>query len=254
MTGVCLTGGNKPQAVPRDGLAIVLTERAFRELFGYVYAVDTEVSCLGVVRREGPVFVIERFLLVAQEGQSAHTEMDEEDMAALIEEMVTGGAADEASRLKCWAHSHPGLGLFWSGTDDATCRRLCSDWLGSLVVESEHRIRARVDCNDPLPLTVDNAPVFIRLEGHSDIADRCAEEAQRKVKRHVGLRGFLERKEALALGSEVQAYCEHCNSWHRPDRCPLQPDALDMDEDPGQLLFGADTEAWGELADRFHLF
>ena len=48
-----------------QGLQVILAKDAFEQLFGYAYATNTEISCLGVVRRDGSAFMVERFHLVA---------------------------------------------------------------------------------------------------------------------------------------------------------------------------------------------
>ena len=115
-------------------IAVVLSKDAFAQLFGYAYATSQEISCLGVVNREGSIFRIERFYLVEQEGNGAHTEIKPESLAKLVERLMSEGKRDEATSIKTWAHSHPGMKCFWSRTDDATCRRLVSDCLVSIVV------------------------------------------------------------------------------------------------------------------------
>jgi len=90
-----------------ESLAVILSRQAFEQLFGYAYGTTTEISCLGTVKHEGERFRIERFYLVPQLGSLGHTELDQEAVAALVEELLAQGKAEEARSITCWAHSHP---------------------------------------------------------------------------------------------------------------------------------------------------
>jgi proteasome lid subunit RPN8/RPN11 len=167
--------------LPED-LKVVLAKEAFDQLFGYAYATHSEISCLGSVRREGNVFVVERFYLVKQDGSSAHTEMEPSAIAELVEQLLSQGKAEEARSIKCWAHSHPGMNVFWSKTDDDTCRLLASDYLVSLVVSDNFPIRARLDMAVPLRVTVDNVPVFCEVVADKVKIAEYEKEVAEKVK------------------------------------------------------------------------
>jgi len=92
--------------IPED-LALVLSRSAFEQLFGCAYATTSGVCCLGTVKQEGERCRIERSYLVPQSGSAGHTELDAEAVAALVEERIAEGRAEEARSIKCWAHSRP---------------------------------------------------------------------------------------------------------------------------------------------------
>lgn len=50
--------------------------------------------------------------------------MDPLPAAGLMEDLLKKGQTQEARSIECWAHSHPGMGVFWSKTDDTTCNPL----------------------------------------------------------------------------------------------------------------------------------
>jgi len=179
--GVSLSKSDKLSCFLPDGLKVVLTQEAFEQLFGYAYATRSEISCLGVVRREGNSFIIERFHLVKQEGGSAHTEMEPSAIAEMVEQLLGQGKTDEARSIKCWAHSHPGMGVFWSKTDDNTCVLLASDYLVSLVVSDDYAIRCRIDTRQPIPFTVDQVPVFCEVRTDQVKLEQYAKEVAEKV-------------------------------------------------------------------------
>ena len=170
-----------------DGLKVILTQEAFEQLFGYGYATRSEISCLGIVRREGNSFIIERFHLVKQEGGAAHTEMEPSAIAEMMEQLLGQGKSEEARAIKCWAHSHPGMGVFWSKTDDSTCALLASDYLVSLVISDDYAIRCRIDTRQPFPFTVDQVPVFCEVRTDQAKLDQYAKEVAEKVKESFGL-------------------------------------------------------------------
>jgi hypothetical protein len=165
-----------------DDLKVILTPDAFQQLFAYAYATASEISCIGAIRREGNTFTVERFHLVKQEGGMAHTEMDPHALGELMEELLAQGQAQEARSLKCRAHSHPGMGVFWSKTDDTTCRLLASEYLISLVVSDGFVIRARIDTATPLGITVDNVPVLCQVPADKAKIGQYEKEVAEKAK------------------------------------------------------------------------
>jgi hypothetical protein len=185
--GIQLSKSEKQECFIPDDLKVILTRQAFEQVFGYAYAAGTEISCLGMVRREGSSFVIERFHLVQQDGGSAHTEMDPSAIAQLMEQLLAQGKAEEARSIKCWAHSHPGMGVFWSKTDDNTCALLASDFLVSIVVSDGFAIRCRIDTRQPVPFTIDKVPVFCETALSQEILETYAKEVAEKVKVSFGL-------------------------------------------------------------------
>jgi hypothetical protein len=137
-----------------------------------------------VVRREAPgLFLVERFYLVEQASSAAHTEMEPEAVGRLVEGLLAEGKAEEARAIKCWAHSHPGMKCFWSGTDEKTCRRLVTDYLVSLVVAEGLELCCRLDVGGDLPFTVDGVPVYLGYDFPSEKEmEAYAGEVQAKVK------------------------------------------------------------------------
>lgn len=111
-TGMIVSKSEKPSCYLPDDLQVILSQEAFEQLFGYAYATANEISCLGVVKRQGNCFIVERFHLVAQEGGLARTEMNPQALAELMTALLQQGKKEEARSLKCWAHSHPNMGVY----------------------------------------------------------------------------------------------------------------------------------------------
>lgn len=184
-TGLMLSKDEKLACFVPDDLRVVLTAEAFEQLFGYVHATTSEISCMGSVRRDGNTFTVERFHLVQQEGGFASTEMDPAALGNLMEELLAQGRNQEARSLKCWAHSHPGMGCFWSKTDNDTCQRLVGDYLLSIVVSDGYAVRARLDVGTPLPFTVDQIPVILEVQPNKEAMKRYGQEVAEKVKERI---------------------------------------------------------------------
>ena len=159
---------------------------------------------------------------------------------------------DDAKKIRCWAHSHPGMDVFWSHTDDTNCRRLCSDWLVSIVVSDGFKIRTRIDVASPVAFTVDYVPTFCESPIDAVVREQCAAEVKDKIKPMplFGLGSHKKLEEGIpveirSLTDEVEMveYCEECGSWHHDDECPLRfQTGYDLARQERQLV--ADTEAW----------
>ncbi|MBM4030158.1 MAG: hypothetical protein FJ291_00040 [Planctomycetes bacterium] len=233
LPGPMLSSGQKLECSLPGDLAVVLSQRAFTKLFAYAYATDLEVSCLGVVEREGNRFRVSDLFLVAQECGHAHTKLDQGAIGQLVEQLIAQGRKDEAGSIRCWCHTHPGnMGCFWSHTDEATCQLLVADWLVSIVVSGGFRLRCRLDLAGPVPVRIDH--VAVCLEGAADqpLSDECKREVAEKVclAPPGGPLGFeplappaqpATDKDDLAI--EEVVYCERCGAWHgpRPEDCAL---------------------------------
>ena len=214
--------------VPKT-LAVVLTRKAFSGLFGYANATDLEISLLGIVEREKSIFIVREFFLVEQKGAHSHTELEPSAVGELIEKLIAQGRSDDARKIRCWAHSHPGMDVFWSHTDDTTCHLLCADWLISIVVSDGFRIRCRLDVASPVPFVLDHLPVFVESPIDATVAERCKQEVKDKIK-HVPLFGHRKHKDkkeetdmqTSEQGVELMVSCDICGGWHVDGECPME--------------------------------
>ena len=232
LPGPPLSNGRQLECTLPDDLVVILTQKAFAKLFAYAYATEIEVSCLGIVERQGNTFRVIDLFLVAQESGPTHTLLSQEAIGQLIERLIAEGRKEDAGRIRCWCHSHPGnMGCFWSNTDQTTCRLLVTDWLVSIVVGSGFRLRCRVDIAGPIPFTIDHVPVC--LDGLPDeaLVAECGKEVQEKVKLASPRLevGFPLLPPAQPESSRTEAtieqidYCDLCGDWHGPKEkdCPL---------------------------------
>ncbi len=201
--------------------AVLLSSKAFTQLFAYASATSFEISCLGAVKREGDIFVVEEFFLVEQTGSFAHTEIDEEALASLFERLRKEGREEAVRSLRCWAHTHPGMEAFWSHTDDKTCQILLSDYLVSLVVGKGFQVRARLDLGGSMRLSLDNLPVYWEMTKESDEWRSAAAELKAKLKEERFIPLTKLELKANDEKPEAEDYCEMCGNWHSKGKCPL---------------------------------
>lgn len=221
-TGLIISKNESMGVSVAEDLSVVLTKNAFEQLFGWAYSTPREISCLGSVKREGNRFIIDRFYLLKQSGSSTGTELDQTSMAELVERLIAEGKREEAGRIKCWAHSHPNMDVFWSKVDDDTCRLLVNDYLISIVVSNNFTLRCRIDIATPVPVVLDNVPVLYQMPKDKLQMDKYAEEVRSTVSQKAfsfsGI-GKDQNQEQDKLVPET--YCGYCGNWHAEGECPL---------------------------------
>jgi len=161
--------------------AIYFTPRAMALMNAYVDLSEGEVSLLGKVERLGSDFLVTDVRLIEQESTWASTKLDEEALARFLMELVEKG--EDPGAWKLWIHSHCGFEVFWSATDEATCRRFNNnEWMLSVVANRRREYLGRIDVYEPIHLSAElPVRVYTRLEDE-EIAS-IKEELERKVRR-----------------------------------------------------------------------
>ena len=209
-----------------NDLAILMTTHAFQQLFGWAYSTSREISCLGSIRREGNVFVVEEFYMLEQSSSSASTEINEEAIAKFMEQLLAEGRMDQMAKIKCWAHSHPGMGVFWSGTDGDTCRLLVNDYLISLVVSDDFEVLGRIDITAPVPITLNHVPVFYDLPQDDQLKIACSEQVRAAVsERFCTFEDIGSAKTGSSVEIASGLHCGYCGTYHLEGACPLDDPA-----------------------------
>jgi len=232
--GLMISRNERINVSINEDLAIILSQAAFEQLFGWAYSTSKEISCLGSVYRDGDRFFVDRFYLVRQSGCSVSTELNQSAVAELIEQLITEGNRDTAERIKCWAHSHPNMEPFWSKVDDTTCRLLVNDYLVSIVVGDNFAIRCRIDIATPVAMVLDNVPVLYQMPKDKLPLDKYAEQVRSIVSEKVyGITNAEEKQDQQDLFAPT-AYCDCCGYCHGPGECPLG--------DPGKRSYTWDDD------------
>jgi hypothetical protein len=103
-----------------------------------------EIGGLGLatITPEGDIRVTDVFLL-AQEVTGAETELDDNAITSLMTEVLQDATLREKGSLQFWWHSHANMGVFWSGTDQQTIKKLSRHgWFASLVINKKFETKA----------------------------------------------------------------------------------------------------------------
>lgn len=178
-------------------MKVVLSELANRKLKYYIDNIDYEISGLGLVekREDGSLYVPDIFLLT-QEVSGAETDLDPAAVAKFLDDklqekiIVDGEEVDfPVENIKLWWHSHVNMGVFWSGTDSATCNRLDNEspeenWYLSIVGNKRGDRLARVDVFQPHRMWQNE----VRIEVEALDPDPLIAEIQAEIEEKVTIR------------------------------------------------------------------
>jgi len=168
---------------------------AWVKLMTWTELAKGEVSALGIVEQHPGLLLVTDFILLDQVCNSTETDIDPKAIAQLMQEVK------DPSMLRCWAHSHADMKVFWSGQDEATIAGLSNDeWMLSLVVNKDHDAMMRLDVYHPAHIHVDN----VVWELHYDVPAETREDWKKQFK-----------------GKVTEA----------PDYLPILQDLSDLEED-----------------------
>ena len=212
----------------RGEAAIILSPQAFEQLFAYAGVTKREISCLGTITRiDRFVFRIGKFYLIEQESGHANTEMKQEGIGKLVEKLLLNGKKEEATSIKCWAHSHPGMKTFWSQTDVNTIEELTTDYLVSVVVSDNFQILGRVDTGGDFSVTIDNIPIYVEHKFPTETEmKKYEDEVKEKVKYSVAVTTYYHHgiNEKVDLRDDnfgnKNIECSICKGEHSTSCCP----------------------------------
>jgi hypothetical protein len=132
---------------------------AWTKLMTWVEMAKGEVSAIGLVDSTPGLLRVTDFKLLTQVCNSTETELDPKAIAQLMQDV------EDPSMLRCWAHSHADMKVFWSGTDEATIAGLSNDeWMLSLVVNKDHDAMMRLDVYYPCHMHIDDVVWELRYD------------------------------------------------------------------------------------------
>jgi hypothetical protein len=111
---------NKIECLFERPRAVLISREAYARMWHFVDIAEDEVGWLGTVERlQNGGFMIEEVFLLQQEVSSAQTEISEEGVALLAEELFTRPDGLElVNKLRFWGHSHVMMGTSPSFQDD----------------------------------------------------------------------------------------------------------------------------------------
>ena len=149
------SGSVKKIVAYQEGLEVQMQRHVRRKIHGWCKTAKSEVSGVGMVRKEGNKFVIYDVFLLPQRCSSGFTEIDDYAINKLKYDIIKRGGRVED--LRFWWHTHYNFGVFWSGTDVATARRLAGegDWFISTVINQAGHELTRLDLMNPVRIALD---------------------------------------------------------------------------------------------------
>jgi hypothetical protein len=138
---------------------------------------DCEMCALGKTVKDVDLkgFRLVDFFIPKQEGQAAHTDVDE---LALVD-LITRGIY-----VNTWIHTHPRMSAFWSGEDDDTSRRLCgnAEFISAIVIGREFEKKVRIDFQSPVKMMV-SISIQVGDRENDRIIEEVRKEFAEKVKK-----------------------------------------------------------------------
>lgn len=162
-------------------MKIIISNKAFQKMRGYVEGVKKEISGLGKISydEKNQEFTVHDVKIFKQKVTGVDTVLDQGALGKFYDEiMKTEG---DLTNWKLWWHSHADMDTFFSGTDKSTIEDFDNEtkednWFLSIVTNRAGDMEARVDLFYPLRVTVDN--IYCEPESIS-------EEVKKEVKKDI---------------------------------------------------------------------
>jgi len=152
------------EADPADrefGLKLVIDSGVYAKIMHWVNKSDFEVSGLGSVVHDpttNTLRVTEAFIL-PQKNSGTTTDIEP---AAVNKLMFLHHQSGAPGKLKFWWHSHVNMGVFWSGTDIDTIKKLGSGgWFCATVFNKRREVKSSFCQNEPVRLLLADIPTEV---------------------------------------------------------------------------------------------
>lgn len=98
---------------------IIISKQAYEKMWQYVDQCDVEIGWLGTVERIGFQFIIQDIFLPEQDVTAATTEITEDGLRGLANELLTRPDGVELwNKMLFWGHSHVTMGTTASSVDE----------------------------------------------------------------------------------------------------------------------------------------
>lgn len=174
--------------VKYEDINIEIAQRAYQKLFYYIDACPTETSGLfSVTKKSDSLYVVDDLWLLKNYASGGYTDLDKKAMVQFMTQRVR--EKKDMSNIRGWWHSHASMGVFWSGTDDATANRFIETmadkkgfWV-SIVGNKKHELKGRVDTNDPEWTCLnENLKPYCVFPEDAELKKACEIEVKEKVK------------------------------------------------------------------------
>jgi len=134
--------------------SLYITGDVYGDIFTIVRVCPIEVSGLGIVEQTEQGLILTKIYLLEQLGGAAHTELDDEGIAKVMQQVDAEGI--DTGKIRCWWHSHVGMPTNPSARDMAQFNAFGqfgvhgADWWLSLIVNRKQEIYCRMDLYKPV--------------------------------------------------------------------------------------------------------
>ncbi len=139
--------------------SIEISEDVYKKIMYWIEKSDFEISGLGkiMVDKESNTIRVIDACLIKQENSAASTDLD---AAAVGKAMFL--LKDAPGDLRFWWHSHVNMGVFWSGTDQATIKQISTHgWFVSTVFNKKREMKSAFSQSGPIRLIIEDVPTKI---------------------------------------------------------------------------------------------
>jgi len=161
---------------------IVLSISVARMLHIYQKVAETEILLVGKTQIENNSIIVEEAVLLPQEANRSFVELDQETYADWIATVPD----EDLSRYNCWLHTHPGMGVFWSGIDDKNIARQDMPLLVSIVADGSSML-GRIDLKEPFPVTIHHVPVEIGFDINEEVYEQARADIKENIHTHLAV-------------------------------------------------------------------
>lgn len=164
------------------GLKVEIDEKSWDTLFGWCRAATSEVSGMGLIKKDGSTFSIYDVFLPKQTCHHSGTTLTEEGKALLQGELHKKKIP--GSNLRLWWHTHYNFGTFFSTTDVQTIEELCGnnkDWILSMVINQAGDYKCRLDIMNPIRIAIENISVVKKINIDDSLADKYKKDIETNV-------------------------------------------------------------------------
>lgn len=167
----------------------VIIDRMALEKIRYLVDKDSqECSGMGITRVVGDTIYVDDVKMLEQRNGAAHTDINEDAVTKLMYEW-----RDREGEINFWWHSHVNMGVFWSGTDEATIKQLAQHGMCvASVFNKKGEIRTAVACKIEVPFAAgaqvvmfDNLALMVQTQVPDAIKAVWDEEHTANVKKGV---------------------------------------------------------------------
>lgn len=237
-----------------NGVRVVFKNSVWEKIFGWCRAADTEISGMGLVKKDGGVFTVYDIFLPKQECSSASTEMDQGSLADLMIFLHKNKIPQD--HMRCWMHTHYNFGVFWSQTDVDTIELLtgtAKDWMMSIVVNQAGDYKCRIDVMKPFRFAIDD--IEVELEQPKINVDKYKKDIEKMVSRPTysyggaaygqGMDGYGCARRNYEAWEPGSTWSEKEGRWIPPENKSDGPKQLAFDQAKRENAMSEADKAWG---------